>query len=308
MGALERSNSKMEGGSRTRPGGRRSSSPDQPLVSVLTVVKNGERYVETAIQSVLGQTYPNIEYVVVDGQSTDSTLDIVRKYDDRISYWISEPDNGLYDAINKGIALSTGEIVGIINSDDWYDNRCVELIVGCFKEDPELGIVHGDLGIWNQDGAMETILKPRRGRVAMLVSLPLNFPTCFIARSIYSKHGVFHTKYRISADYDLILRAYQSKVKFRYLDRILAHRRLGGVSDRPGAFEIARREGYEVKRALGLSSWDSAVGAIWGSVLGRAFQILQNTKLLGVVSFYRRHISRHHGLPAKGREGVRPTG
>ena len=119
---------KREGGLRTKGYFKRSydeasalsdNSP-LPLVTIITVVFNGEKYLQQTIQSVINQTYDNVEYVVIDGGSTDGTVDIIRKYEDKIDYWVSEPDQGIYDAMNKGIQLAGGEIVGLINSDDCY--------------------------------------------------------------------------------------------------------------------------------------------------------------------------------------------
>ena len=106
-----------------------TNSYSSPLVSIITVVFNGERFIEKTINSVISQTYKNIEYIIIDGGSTDKTLDIIRQYEDRIDYWISEPDNGIYNAMNKGIKLSRGKLIGLINSDDWYMENAVETVV-----------------------------------------------------------------------------------------------------------------------------------------------------------------------------------
>ena len=115
----------------THTGGRRlkgivrDGTPDRPLVSIVTVVYNGAATIERTIASVLGQSYPNIEYIIVDGGSTDGTLDILRAHEDRVDLWVSERDGGIYDAMNKGVALCTGEWVGLINADDWYVDDAV---------------------------------------------------------------------------------------------------------------------------------------------------------------------------------------
>ena len=100
-----------------------------PLVSIITVVLNGESHLEHTINSVLCQTYENLEYIIIDGGSSDGTQDIIRKYQDKIDYWISESDDGIYDAMNKGILQAKGELIGILNSDDWYELETVELMV-----------------------------------------------------------------------------------------------------------------------------------------------------------------------------------
>ena len=114
---------------------------NEPLISIITVVYNGEEYLEQTINSVINQTYKNIEYLIIDGGSTDGTLDIIKKYDNHISYSVSESDKGLYDAMNKGISIANGELIGMINSDDWYELDAVELIVNKYLENPTLNII-----------------------------------------------------------------------------------------------------------------------------------------------------------------------
>ena len=118
--------------------GLKMKKKDNPLVSIITVCFNSERTIEQTIKSVLNQTYKEIEYIIVDGQSTDGTLDIINKYSSQIAKIVSEPDEGLYHAMNKGISMATGDIVGIINSDDWYEPYTVEEVVKCFVQNAEL--------------------------------------------------------------------------------------------------------------------------------------------------------------------------
>ena len=117
---------------------------NSPLISIITVVYNGSKTLKQTIDSVLSQNYKNIEYIVIDGGSNDGTLDIIKKYESHINYWISEPDKGLYDAMNKGISAAKGVLIGMINSDDWYELNAVELIVKAYIENPSKLIFHGD--------------------------------------------------------------------------------------------------------------------------------------------------------------------
>ena len=139
----------QEGGTRNRGELKRSVS-NQPLISIITVVRNGEVHLEEAIKSVLNQSYGNIEYVVIDGNSTDSTLDIIRKYEDRIDYWISEPDKGISDAFNKGIALCKGEWIGIINADDWYELDTFNNIIQQAKASNS-SVIYGNMQVWKDE-------------------------------------------------------------------------------------------------------------------------------------------------------------
>jgi len=129
---------KVEGGLRTQ-GIYKKSSKSRPLVSIVTVVYNGEKYLEQTIRSVINQRYDNIEYIIIDGGSTDGTLDIVEKHEKMIDYWISEPDEGIFDAMNKGIKICRGELIGLINADDYYAPNAIERVVSCYlKEKPDL--------------------------------------------------------------------------------------------------------------------------------------------------------------------------
>ena len=119
-------------------------------VSIITVSYNSAETIQDIIDSVRRQTYPHIEYIVVDGGSTDGTVDILRENEEVIDRWISEPDDGIYDAMNKGIRMSTGDIVEILNSDDWYKPEAVETAVRAFEEHDDTDLVHGAMNVWNE--------------------------------------------------------------------------------------------------------------------------------------------------------------
>jgi glycosyltransferase involved in cell wall biosynthesis len=203
------------------------SSAAQPLVSIITVCLNSEEYLEQTIESVSRQSYGNIEYIVVDGGSEDATLEILRKHQDRISLWVSEPDDGIYDAMNKGLALCKGEIIGMINSDDWYLPTAVEEIVRAVTEHPEADVFFGDLLVFYRNGSyMETI----EGSIAGLTrDMTLNHPTVFMKRKRLGK-SVFRTDLRLASDYELMLRLRRSGAVFHYVGKPLTCYRLGGKS------------------------------------------------------------------------------
>lgn len=198
-------------------------------VSIITVSRNSVNTIEQTIVSVLEQSYKNIEYIIIDGQSTDGTVDIIKKYMNFISYFVSEPDNGLYEAMNKGISRATGDVIGIINSDDWYEKHAVEKVVGCLKK-KGAELVYG-----------KNWLIDKKGERRCQNSQPLKYiwhtpvvphPTVFIRREIYEKYGAFNENYKIAADYDLLLRFYVKGVKFEYIDEMISNFRCGGVSDK----------------------------------------------------------------------------
>jgi glycosyltransferase involved in cell wall biosynthesis len=232
IAVLEKSDtvSPSAGGFRSKGRGKKSL-PGSPLVTVITVVFNGKKHLEQTILSVLDQSYKNIEYIVVDGGSTDGTLDILIKYDDRIDYWVSEPDNGIYDAMNKGIGLAKGELIGIINSDDYYLDGAVEKIVAASIREPEAAVFHADLRFERTNGISETLHSKDNLERADAYRMPVNHPTVFVRSVCYRQYGVFNTKYRNAADYDLILRfLFEHNVKFRHMRETTAAMREGGAS------------------------------------------------------------------------------
>ena len=139
-----------------------------PVISIITITYNGEKHIEQTIQSVLGQTYPNIQYIIIDGGSTDQTLSIIKKYEQKLYYWVSEKDKGISDAFNKGIAKATGEIVGIINADDWYEPAALEQVAARMGD---ADVCFGDLQLWRRALTLTALplvsaddLKPKAAR------------------------------------------------------------------------------------------------------------------------------------------------
>lgn len=201
-------------------------------VSIITVCYNSENTIEQTIQSVINQSYNNIEYIIIDGGSTDGTLDIIKKYEDKIASWRSESDNGIYDAMNKGIKKATGDIIGIINSDDWYDCNTLQHVVKVFCENQNVDIVHGDEITVNEYGKELGRRKVRKVASDSLYAIP-NFihPSFFIKKDMYMKYGFFDCSYKIAADYELVLRMYLAGAKFYYEENDLVYFRWGGVSN-----------------------------------------------------------------------------
>lgn len=198
---------------------------DKMLVSVVTVVFNGEKHLEQTIQSVLTQTYGNIEYIIIDGGSTDGTLDIIKKYEDRLAYWVSEPDNGISDAFNKGIIKATGEIIGILNADDWYEPDSVaQLVANAEKGD----VFHGVMQYWGDEKKLH---KTYPDASLLAKEMTINHPTVFVKKWVYEKYGVFRLDYRYAMDYELMLRFFVNGVKFYAIDSVLTNMRYEGVSD-----------------------------------------------------------------------------
>ena len=185
-------------------------------VSIITVSYNAVMTIEQTIQSVLKQSYHNIEYIVIDGQSTDGTQKIIEKYGNAIAYYVSEPDHGIYDAMNKGISHATGDVIGIINSDDWYESDAVEKVVDCFNR-TDAGVVFGE--IWLIDHNEKKINCTKH-------SLLPPHPAMFVKRDIYQKYGVFDTDYKLAADYEMTLRFVIDGVLFEHIEDIISNFRI----------------------------------------------------------------------------------
>lgn len=213
-------------------------------VSIITVSYNSIKTIEQTIQSVLQQTYKNIEYIIIDGASTDGTQQIIKKYADKISYYVSEKDDGLYYAMNKGIQKATGDLVGIINSDDWYAETAVENAVKSFCQS-NAEVIYG-VTISVEENGTERMRK--RYPIEMLwYRMPFVHPSVFVKKDVYSRLGGFSTDYRVSSDYDFFLRCYCANVRFVYCDKVVAYFRSGGIST--VLSEVSRKESYKVSMA-----------------------------------------------------------
>ena len=205
-------------------------------VSIITVVYNNKDTIKDAIESVLNQTYKNIEYIIVDGGSTDGTVNIIKNYEDKIDKFISEKDNGIYDAMNKGIKLASGDIVGILNSDDFYaSNNIIEKVVNEFIE-KKVDSVYGDLVYVDAKNTDKIVRywrsKPFKEGLFKKGWHPPH-PTFFVRKEIYNKCGLFNLNFKIAADYELMLRFLEKcKISSSYIPQVLVKMRIGGESNK----------------------------------------------------------------------------
>jgi glycosyltransferase involved in cell wall biosynthesis len=200
--------------------------------SIITPVYNAEKTIERTLLSVIKQPRKaELEYIVVDGGSQDRTFEIIQKYVNYIDVFISESDGGVYDAMNKGIGRSAGDIIGIINSDDWYNDNALQTVEKAFIEHPDTDILYSPIYNYFDGEYLNTFLP---GQLDLLpFKFTINHPSCFIRRSAYDKLGNYDLSYRIAADYDLILRAYQSGLTFRSVSTPLVSYSLNGMSGKP---------------------------------------------------------------------------
>lgn len=206
-------------------------------ISLITVTFNSSSTLRDTIQSVLSQSYPDIEYIIVDGLSKDNTVELIKEYKPLFNgrlRWVSEKDSGLYDAMNKGIRMATGDIVGIINSDDYYHRKdVISRVMETFKNE-EVQAIYGDVRFVNPDNLDKTVryyssenFSPKRFRYGFMPA----HPTFFTYREYFEEFGYYKTDYRIAADYELLIRfLYTHQLKVKYLPLDFMKMRTGGTS------------------------------------------------------------------------------
>ena len=205
-----------------------------PLVSIVTVVYNAADCLKETIESVLRQTYPNLEYILVDGGSTDQTLSIIQDYEDFIDYWVSEPDRGLYDAMNKGIALSTGQLIGILNAGDRYEPEAIATLVEHWQNQTQPAIFTGNCLVLTEKFDQESTKGDRdlleSGNPQKLPLRMIPHAAVFVTRDVYESQGLFDLGFKIASDFDFLCRCYQSAIPFHFINQTLVTAAPRGVS------------------------------------------------------------------------------
>lgn len=218
----------LSGGLRTR-NAYKEAWQDAPLVTIVTVVFNGATHLEQTIASVLAQDYQPLEYIIIDGGSTDGTLDSIRKYEDRVDYWASEADRGIYDAMNKGIALARGTWIGLLNADDYYEPGAVSAVMARVKEYPGSQLVYGNT----------YVVQERLGiRYKWYASTKYWLGMCFshqalwVHSEVYRQFGGYDDSLRIAADYDFVVKCFTSGLRMASVDAFVVNYRDSGISAR----------------------------------------------------------------------------
>ncbi|PBJ08975.1 glycosyltransferase family 2 protein [Flavobacterium sp. ACN6] len=233
-------------------------------VTIITVCYNRKNTIEQAIKSVLEQNYNDIEYIIIDGNSTDGTKEIIETYKDKLSQYISEPDKGMYDAINKGLKLATGDVIGLMHSDDeFYDKNAISKIAARFNFDPSIDGVYGD-GVYVSNDKNERLIRDRIGGVFSLKKikegwLPLH-PTVYLKKSIIDKNGFYNLDFKIASDTEFLLRyLYKYEIRMSYINSYIVKMRMGGMSTSfKRAFEVLK-EDYRIYKFHGLA----AIGTVF---------------------------------------------
>lgn len=204
-------------------------------ISVITAVFNSRDTIAEALDSVLAQSHTDVELIVIDGGSTDGTLEILHGYGDRIDRLVSESDKGIYDALNKGIGLATGEVVGFLNSDDVFaDTNSLACVASGFLGE-DVDAVYGDLVYVNQDDIQKVVRYWKAGMFTLGLLrngwMPPH-PSLYVRKSVYDRLGCFDTSYRIASDYECMLRFLKGGIRVVYVPRVLVRMRMGGTSNR----------------------------------------------------------------------------
>ena len=216
-------------------------------VSIITVCYNAFDYIEKTIESILIQTYGNIEYLIIDGGSNDGTLDIILKYNNKISKIISEKDSGIYDAMNKGLELATGDVVYFLNADDvLYDKDVIKDVVQKFKQNPNLLLLYGNVGYLFEANSVKDLRKFNKISSKTILHENLCHQAVFAKRVLFDEIGMFDLQYKIVADYDWLLKVFlQKKHSLLYFDRIIAKFNYGGYHTQN--FQLHKKERMTVK-------------------------------------------------------------
>lgn len=231
-------------------------------ISIITVCYNSAATIEKTIQSVASQSYPNIEYIIVDGNSKDHTLAIVKKHDDKVTKWISEPDKGLYDAMNKGVALATGDFIGILNSDDtFYSNTVIAELVA-FHQKNDIDASVGNIVQHREDGKMVRLYSSKNWQPKKLkIGFMPPHPSIFFKKELFEKHGAYDLGFKIGADYELITRFFlKNTIRWQYSGITTTAMLVGGLSSSgTSSYQLISKE---IQKALAMNEIPCSVTKI----------------------------------------------
>ncbi len=258
-------------------------SPKPIKISIVTIVLNQEKYIQRAIDSVKNQTYSNIEYIIVDGASKDNTINIIKENEQHISKWISESDKGISDAFNKGLALCTGELIGMVNADDWLEE---EAVANAVEQYDNGDILYGKIQYWK--GTNKLYISDANHNY-LCREMTINHPAVFVKKKLYDKYGYFNESYKCAMDYELMLRLFSSSVKFCYIDKVISNMQSEGISDinwRLGCKEVKRAKdnylGKKIKHWLWMQKQITTIAT---------FRFMEQIGFSGLIKFYRKKLA-----------------
>ncbi|TDO21979.1 glycosyltransferase family 2 protein [Pedobacter duraquae] len=249
-------------------------------ISIITATYNSEEFLAGCISSVKDQNFKNVEHIIIDGGSSDRTIDIVQSYS-HITTVISEPDCGIYDAINKGIRMATGDVIGILNSDDFFaDNSVLGDVCSKFDDNPIIDGIYGNVVFVAKDNSSKIV---RFYSSKMFKSWMLRFgfqpahPSFYVRKEVFDKVGVYNTKLKISGDFDLFLRCFlKHNINLKYINRVFVKMRVGGVSS-SGLKSVLKLNG-EILRSLKENGVRSNIAFVYSKYLIKWFGFINKIK------------------------------
>ncbi|WP_216069141.1 glycosyltransferase family 2 protein [Acinetobacter ursingii] len=243
-------------------------------ITIITVCYNSSATIEQTFKSVQDQSYENIEYIVVDGNSTDGTVEIINRYQNIITQWISEPDDGLYDAMNKGIALATGDYIGIINSDDiFFDSEVVGRIANYLKN-KNIDACVGDVVQSKHNSVLRKISSKNWNPIQLKNGFMTPHPALFIKRSILNTYDLYRTDFKIGADYELIVRYFlKHKISWKYSGIVTHNMLIGGVST--SGYSSYKTNTKEIIRALKLNEQKPNIFKIYFRIIWKLAELIK---------------------------------
>ncbi len=235
-------------------------------ISIITCSYNAVDTIEETIKSVLSQNYADIEYIIIDGLSNDSTINIIKKYSNKIYKFVSEKDSGIYNAMNKGLEIAMGDVVGFLNADDvYFDEAVISNVIKIF-EDKKVDSVYGDLiYVSKDDNKIKRYWKSGNFNINNFKRgwMPPH-PSFFARKDIYKKYGGFNENYRISADYELMVKLlYKNKISTFYLPKLLVKMKTGGVSNKVSQTLKRLKEDYDIIKKYNLGGFGGELGVMF---------------------------------------------
>jgi len=257
-----------------------------PKVSVITITMNSAATLEKTLQSVLNQRYPSLEYIVIDGGSTDGTVEIIKKYAPELAYWISEPDDGIADAWNKGIRRASGDIVHILNSDDWHDSDTIKHAVDFLSNTEMCGFVFGNLFKEEWDGGQRLILGDPAYAEKIRCQFPrILHPTVFIRHDVYRKYGLYDINYKVACDYEYLLRLSLNNIKGGYCPKLYCFMGDEGVSARN--YILSHREVMNISIKYGYPRWKAWLRFLRNIIQSSILRGLVQLKIYWIIRWVR---------------------
>lgn len=250
-------------------------------ISIVTATYNSEKTLEETFHSVLEQEYRPLQYIIIDGSSTDHTLNIIQEYKEVFEkagiefLYISEPDNGISDAFNKGISNADGDLVGIINSDDKLYKNALNILAD--EYDSDVGIYYGDCVIFNDSHSHEYLAVPKKDLRMIRRFMPLFHPATFIRKNIYEEYGIYDPELKYCMDRELLLRMYKNNVKFQYIAKTLAYYREGGANQKN--YDKCVSENTKISIAYGMAPLKAYVAQWFRTFHDRLWKMIQKSGL-----------------------------